>query len=152
MFAINEKAVLLPEQVEVTVLGTVAGQALVKGETLGTMQVPFRRLRRLEEAEIKEICSLSQECAEISDATSPPPPETSTATEGPSEEPEPVESPAAAVKPDGIETLVNWQIPKRITKKWLSGQRVEVLQEIMEKAELTAARRKTIQQELDRRS
>jgi hypothetical protein len=180
MFAINEKAILQPEQVEVTVLGTVVGQALVKGK-LGTMQVPFRRLQKLEEAaEIKEICDVAEECAEIAGATVPPVPETVTVASTEGLIPSPPERPSLEEQPDApmeapktsfdtgepgdlalVEitptedpkepTLSVEKLPKRITKKWLNDQPVQILQEILEKADLTTSRRKTIKAHLEAR-
>jgi hypothetical protein len=100
------------------------------------MQVPFRRLQKLEEAaEIKEICDVAEECAEIAGATTPPVPETITVAS--------TEEPAS--------TLPVEKLPKRITKKWLNSQPVQILQEILERADLTAARRKTIKAHLEER-
>lgn len=149
-YAINEVVVLLPENIEAVVLGTVGGQAIVKAGALGTMQVPFRRLLKKEEAIDAEEIAPAPAVPPPSDLSVSDPPEPVFALDRPLDTG--VEDPPVPLVSAGLKEVLDLPLlPARMSKKWLSEQSTDTLKAILEKVELTPGRRKSIEKHLKER-
>lgn len=175
--AINDIVTLLPERVEVKVLGMVAGMALISHPTIGTMQVPFRRLQGTVPA-VVEVPTKEEEPKPAEEAPLPEPTveevlkvtgdilaaneEAAADAEEVAEIMKTAEEVAEIMTPPPPETqttsstteldklVFGVAVPKRLTKKWMDSQTVDFL-ELVLGLDISAARKKSVSDHLKTR-